>query len=160
MGYSLRKKDEHGELRPVDAPEAVIESGTLRGMEDIVRAIDEDGDTQGQSNARLSQPRANFRNRRVASAGWGASGLAAGEPGLVDCARSLLMPMQISIVSYEKHRNSALEVAEQEYIKRLSRQAYRSRSVLKRQGARRPTGPAVERDVCRRSVRERRAVHF
>ena len=33
------------------------------------------------------------------------------------------MPMQISIVSYEKHRNSALEAAEQEYIKRLSRQA-------------------------------------
>ena len=31
--------------------------------------------------------------------------------------------MQISIVSYEKHRNSALEAAEQEYIKRLSRQA-------------------------------------
>lgn len=31
--------------------------------------------------------------------------------------------MQISIVSYEKHRNSAIEVAEQEYIKRLSRQA-------------------------------------
>ena len=71
MGYSLRQKDEHGELRPVAAPEAVIESGTLRGMEDIVRAIDEDGDTQGNLNARLSQPRANFRNRRVASAGWG-----------------------------------------------------------------------------------------
>ena len=33
------------------------------------------------------------------------------------------MPMQISIVSYEKHRNSALEAAEQEYIKRLLRQA-------------------------------------
>ena len=33
------------------------------------------------------------------------------------------MPMQISIVSYEKHRNSVLEAAEQEYIKRLSRQA-------------------------------------
>ena len=33
------------------------------------------------------------------------------------------MPMQISVVSYEKHRNSALEAAEQEYIKRLSRQA-------------------------------------
>lgn len=31
--------------------------------------------------------------------------------------------MQISIVSYEKHRNPALEAAEQEYIKRLSRQA-------------------------------------
>ena len=47
MGYSLRKKDEHGELRPVAAPEAIVESGTLRGMEDIVRALDEDGDTQG-----------------------------------------------------------------------------------------------------------------
>ncbi len=31
--------------------------------------------------------------------------------------------MQISIVSYEKRRNSALASAEQEYIKRLSRQA-------------------------------------
>ncbi len=31
--------------------------------------------------------------------------------------------MQISIVSYEKHRNAALATAEQEYIKRLSRQA-------------------------------------
>lgn len=47
MGYSLRKKDEHGEFRPVEPPEAVIESGTLRGMEDIVKALDTDGDTQG-----------------------------------------------------------------------------------------------------------------
>ena len=47
MGYSLRKKDEHGDFRPVEAPPAVIESGTLRGMEDIVRALDTDGDTQG-----------------------------------------------------------------------------------------------------------------
>jgi len=47
MGYSLRKKDEHGALRPVAAPEAIIESGTLRGMADLVRALDEDGDTQG-----------------------------------------------------------------------------------------------------------------
>lgn len=31
--------------------------------------------------------------------------------------------MQISVVSYEKHRNFALAAAEQEYIKRLSRQA-------------------------------------
>lgn len=31
--------------------------------------------------------------------------------------------MQISVVSYEKHRHSALAAAEQEYIKRLSRQA-------------------------------------
>lgn len=31
--------------------------------------------------------------------------------------------MQLSIVSHEKHRNSALEAAEQEYIKRISRQA-------------------------------------
>ena len=45
MGWATAcaKKDENGELRPVAAPEAVIESGTLRGMEDIVRAIDEDG---------------------------------------------------------------------------------------------------------------------
>ncbi len=52
MGYSLRKKDEHGEFRPVEAPKAVIESGTLRGMEDIVQALDKDGDTQG--NLRLA----------------------------------------------------------------------------------------------------------
>ena len=31
--------------------------------------------------------------------------------------------MQISVVSYEKYRNSALEAVEQEYIKRLLRQA-------------------------------------
>jgi hypothetical protein len=31
----------------VEPPEAVIESGTLRGMEDIVKALDTDGDTQG-----------------------------------------------------------------------------------------------------------------
>lgn len=47
MGYSLRKPDEHGELRPVEAPEAVVESGTLRGVEDLVQALDEDGDTAG-----------------------------------------------------------------------------------------------------------------
>lgn len=29
--------------------------------------------------------------------------------------------MQISVVSYEKHRNAALEAVEQEYIKRLAR---------------------------------------
>jgi len=47
MGYSLRKKDEHGDFRPVETPPGVIESGTLRGMQDIVRALDTDGDTQG-----------------------------------------------------------------------------------------------------------------
>ena len=47
MGYSLRQKDQDGELRAVTAPEAIVESGTLRGMEDIVRALDEDGETQG-----------------------------------------------------------------------------------------------------------------
>ncbi len=52
MGYSLRKKDEHGEYRTVDPPEVVVESGTLRGMEDIVQALDSDGDTQG--NLRLA----------------------------------------------------------------------------------------------------------
>lgn len=57
--------------------------------------------------------------------------------------------MQISIVSYEKHRNLALEAAEQEYIKRLSRQ-----------GTGRPTGPAVERYVCSWAVRGRRTVYF
>lgn len=52
MGYSLRKKGEDGEFRPVEPPEAIIESGTLRGMEDIVKALDEDGETQG--NLRLA----------------------------------------------------------------------------------------------------------
>ncbi len=47
MGYNLRKIDEHGEFRPVQAPEAVVESGTLRGVEDLVQALDEDGDTAG-----------------------------------------------------------------------------------------------------------------
>jgi hypothetical protein len=36
----------------VEPPEAIIESGTLRGMEDIVKALDEDGETQG--NLRLA----------------------------------------------------------------------------------------------------------
>jgi len=47
MGYSLRKPDEHGEFRQVEAPAAVVESGTLRGVEDLVRALDEDGETSG-----------------------------------------------------------------------------------------------------------------
>ena len=47
MGYSLRTKDEHGIYRTGDPPEAVIDSGTLRGMEDIVRALASGGDTQG-----------------------------------------------------------------------------------------------------------------
>ena len=45
--YSLRKKDEYGDYRLINPPEAIIESGTLRGMEDIVQALDSDGDTQG-----------------------------------------------------------------------------------------------------------------
>lgn len=48
QGYIWRRPDEHGRLLPVaDAPQAPIESGTLRGVEDIVRAIDEDGQTKG-----------------------------------------------------------------------------------------------------------------
>ena len=47
MGYSLRKPDEDGEFREVEAPAAVVESGTLRGVEDLVRALDEDGEPSG-----------------------------------------------------------------------------------------------------------------
>jgi predicted dehydrogenase len=47
QGYTLRKADEHGGFHPVEAPPVPMESGTLRGMEDLVRALDEDGETQG-----------------------------------------------------------------------------------------------------------------
>jgi UDP-N-acetylglucosamine 3-dehydrogenase len=48
QGYVWRRPDEHGRLQPVaDAPAASIESGTLRALEDLVRALDTDGPTQG-----------------------------------------------------------------------------------------------------------------
>lgn len=52
IGYSWRRFDEHGQLQDVSGPEVPLESGTLRGLEDLVRALDEGGDTQG--NLRLA----------------------------------------------------------------------------------------------------------
>lgn len=52
IGYSWRRLDEHGQLQDASGPEMRLESGTLRGLEDLVRALDEDGDTQG--NLRLA----------------------------------------------------------------------------------------------------------
>lgn len=47
-GYVWRRPDENGRLQPVaDAPPAPIESGTLRALEDLVRAVDGDGTPQG-----------------------------------------------------------------------------------------------------------------
>jgi hypothetical protein len=47
MGYTWRRLDEQGLLQDVAGPEAAIESGTLRGLEDLATAMDTDGDTQG-----------------------------------------------------------------------------------------------------------------
>jgi len=52
MGHIWRRIDAHGQLREEEAPEVPIESGTLRGMEDLAGALDEDRDTQG--NIRLA----------------------------------------------------------------------------------------------------------
>ena len=52
IGYSWRRFDEHEQLQDASGPEVRLESGTLRGLEDLVRALDEDGDTQG--NLRLA----------------------------------------------------------------------------------------------------------
>jgi predicted dehydrogenase len=46
-GYTWRKVGEHGDLVDAEAPEMPIESGTLRAIEDLVRALDGDGPTQG-----------------------------------------------------------------------------------------------------------------
>jgi predicted dehydrogenase len=47
LGYTWRRVDEQGLLRDADAPQVPIESGTLRGIEDLVAALDADTDTQG-----------------------------------------------------------------------------------------------------------------
>ena len=52
MGYSWRQADEDHGFVEVSGPEAPIESGTLRGIEDIVAALDGDTDTRG--NIRLA----------------------------------------------------------------------------------------------------------
>ena len=47
MNYSLRKVGEGGEFAEVNPPQVPIVSGTLKAIEDLVRALDEDGETQG-----------------------------------------------------------------------------------------------------------------
>ena len=51
-GYSWRRFDEHKQLQDAAGPTVPIESGTLKGLQDLVRALDEDTDTQG--NLRLA----------------------------------------------------------------------------------------------------------
>lgn len=46
-GYTWRRTDEYGAFVDEEGPEAPIESGTLRAIDDLVRALDEDSDTQG-----------------------------------------------------------------------------------------------------------------
>ena len=46
-GYIWRRADENGVLQDATGPVAPLESGTLRGIEDLVRALDCDTDTQG-----------------------------------------------------------------------------------------------------------------
>jgi predicted dehydrogenase len=46
-GYTWRKVGEDGELEDAVGPVVPIESGTLRAMDDLVRALDEDSPTQG-----------------------------------------------------------------------------------------------------------------
>ena len=45
-GYTWRRAGEHG-LEEAAGPEVPVESGTLRAIEDLVRALDEDGETRG-----------------------------------------------------------------------------------------------------------------
>jgi predicted dehydrogenase len=46
-GYHLRKVDEHGNFAAVPAPDVALVSGTLKAIEDLVGALDNDADTQG-----------------------------------------------------------------------------------------------------------------
>ncbi|HJP31343.1 MAG TPA: Gfo/Idh/MocA family oxidoreductase [Candidatus Latescibacteria bacterium] len=46
-GYTWRRVGESGDLEEAGGPDAPIESGTLRAIEDLVRALDEDAPTQG-----------------------------------------------------------------------------------------------------------------
>lgn len=52
QGYSWRQIDAYNQSVEVNGPEAPIESGTLRGIEDLMLALDTDSDTQG--NLRLA----------------------------------------------------------------------------------------------------------
>jgi predicted dehydrogenase len=45
--YTWRRVGEHGDLQEQSGPEVPIESGTLRAIEDLVRALDEDAQTLG-----------------------------------------------------------------------------------------------------------------
>ncbi len=47
LDYQLRQFDEYGELKGVDVAPVEIGSGTQRGIEDLARALDDDGDTMG-----------------------------------------------------------------------------------------------------------------
>jgi predicted dehydrogenase len=47
IDYTLRVADEYGEFAAVEAPPIPITSGTLKGIEDLVAALDSNGDTQG-----------------------------------------------------------------------------------------------------------------
>jgi predicted dehydrogenase len=47
QGYTWRQPDEYNRLIEVDGPEAPIESGTLKGIDNLANALDTDGDTQG-----------------------------------------------------------------------------------------------------------------
>ena len=45
--YTWRRVGEHGDLEDAVGPNVPIESGTLRAMDDLVRALDDDAPTQG-----------------------------------------------------------------------------------------------------------------
>lgn len=47
IGYGWRRVGADGDLADQQAPDVPIESGTLRAVDDLVRALDEDNDTQG-----------------------------------------------------------------------------------------------------------------
>jgi predicted dehydrogenase len=51
-GYHLRKVDEHGRFMDAPSPDFTLTSGTLKALEDLVGALDDDTDTQG--NIRLA----------------------------------------------------------------------------------------------------------
>lgn len=51
IGYTWRRTNSYGELIDQEGPVAPIESGTLRAIEDLARALDEDTDTAGNFEA-------------------------------------------------------------------------------------------------------------
>ncbi|NKB66004.1 MAG: hypothetical protein GKR89_02975 [Candidatus Latescibacteria bacterium] len=46
-GYTWRALGDHGDYVDTQGPEAIIESGTLRALEDLAGALDDNGQTQG-----------------------------------------------------------------------------------------------------------------